>query len=290
MHDFSFESMGTLWQITADVDALPTAVISRIKKETNAFDQQYSRFIATSESNKFRNSVAGKYQVSPMLAEILTAAQHLFQLTDGAFDISIATLFEEVGYDPQYNFAKAPDKVNWKPPQWSIEGETITISGPIVFDIGGIGKGYWIDKISQILIQEGFTHHLVDGGGDMYGTTKADSAPWRIAIEYPGKTDTALGLVELKNQGLAISDVLKRKWKNWHHLINAKTNQPITQLLSNAALASTAFIADQMTSVLSFSDPNSYERIAKELHADYLIMKSDETLLASNTWPGELFT
>jgi thiamine biosynthesis lipoprotein len=292
MFDFSFESMGTLWQISVDTETVPHEVISEIRKKSDEFDQQYSRFISSSEANKFRNCVAGSYDVSEDLARMLSAAKKLSDLTDGAYDIGVATLLEQAGYDQEYNFEKAPDSPNqigWHPPQWSIDGTQLTIDGPVVFDVGGIGKGYWIDQISAILKTHGFEYHLVDGGGDMYATVKANAEPWRIAIEYPGKPDTAISVVDLTHQGLAVSDIYKRKWKNWHHLVNAKTGKPIESILGNAAIAKTAFIADQMTSCLSFGQQDMYLRYAFELDAEYIALTKENKLLISPDWRGELF-
>jgi thiamine biosynthesis lipoprotein len=289
MYDFSFESMGTGWQVSVDVDAVPPSIIDEIHQKSEAFNQKYSRFIDGSEANAFREAPKGTYHISPMLAEILQACKKLELLTDGKFNASIATLFESIGYDAQYNFQKAPEKVSWQPPTWSIEKDEITISGPIVFDIGGIGKGYWIDQISQILKKHHLNDHLVEGGGDMFATQKKDGTPWRVALEWPGKPDTALGIVELKNQGLAVSDVFKRKWKNWHHLMDAKTNTPVDQIIGCAAIAPSAFLADQMTSIISFAPPEKYDTFAQEINAQYLYMTKEEKVFVSEGWEGEMF-
>lgn len=289
MFNLSFESMGTGWQISVDVEELPSNVIKEIEQQTNEFDQHYSRFIETSEVNSFRTAKAGRYKVSAMLAEILHASKRLEHLTEGRFNASVATLFESIGYDQKYDFGKAPDKVSWQAPQWSIEQNEITIDGPIVFDVGGIGKGYWIDQISQILKKHHFPDHLVEGGGDMFATQKKDGSAWRIALEWPGKPDTAIGIIELKNQGLAVSDIFRRKWKNWHHLVDAKKNTPVKQIIGCAAVAPSAFLADQMTSVISFAKPEKYAEIAEEFGAQYLYMNQDEKVFVSGGWRGEMF-
>ncbi|MEO8581102.1 MAG: FAD:protein FMN transferase [Patescibacteria group bacterium] len=289
MFNLSFESMGTHWQVSVDVEQLPQNVITDIFEQTNQFDQQYSRFISTSEANKFRHAQQGEYEISETLAMMLQAGQRISILSDGAFDVSVATLFEEIGYDQDYNFGKAPKTIEWKPPKWSVHKTILITDGPIVFDVGGIGKGYWIDQISNILKKHKFMNHLVEGGGDMFGTQKRDGSPWQVAIEYPGKPDTAIGIVGLQNQGLAVSDIFKRAWKNWHHLVNASTGKPVSSMLGNAAISSSTFLADQMTSCLSFAPAENYAEIASELKAEYLIVNADATLQVSDDWKGELF-
>ena len=87
-------------------------------------------------------------------------------------------------------------------PKWELRGQVLWLDGPVVFDLGGMGEGYCIDRVADILETSGYAHYLVDGGGDIYATTKRDGGEWRVALEYPGKADTAAGMVLLKNEGV----------------------------------------------------------------------------------------
>jgi thiamine biosynthesis lipoprotein len=294
MRTLEFEALGTGWAICLDLETetFPEKLYQQILVETNQFDQECSRFIAGSEANAFRDKPAGTYPISSVMAELLQAAKKLATLTTGAFDPAIAGLLEKAGYNAAYAFDQAPAtyKLGWQLPTWSITGQKLTISGPVVLDIGGIGKGYWIDHISQFLLAHGYPHHLVDGGGDMMATAKRSGEGWHIALEWPGQTDTALGTLTLKNQGFAASDTFRRRWKTWHHLIHAQTKQPIQTVAGCFALAPTAFTADQLTSALCFSPPNRYPMVAKALGGEYVVLMGDNQLKVSRGWPGELFT
>lgn len=294
MRTLEFEALGTGWAICLDLEnqTFPEKLYQEILAEINQFDQTCSRFIPTSEANAFRTKPAGTYVVSPVMAELLQAANKLRDLTQGAFDPAIAELLEKAGYNAEYAFNQAPATydVEWQLPQWSITGQELTIFGPVVFDIGGIGKGYWIDQISHFLLAHDYPHHLVDGGGDMMATTKRSGEGWQIALEWPGKTDTALGTLTLKNQGFAASDTFRRRWKTWHHLIHAQTKLPIQTVAGCFAVAPTAFSADQLTSALCFSPPDRYPRVAAILNGEYVVLDAENRLKVSPQWPGELFT
>src|SRR3989344_2486826 len=138
-------------------------------------------------------------------------------------------------------------------PMWTLAAQTLTLDGPAVFDIGGMGKGYCIDRVADIIRSYGHEHFLVDGGGDIFATTKAGGAPWRIAIEYPGKPDMAAGLVDLKDQGLAVSDGFRRRWGKWHHIVDPKSKKSVERVAGAAAVASSAWDADCATSALFFA-------------------------------------
>lgn len=222
---------------------------------------------------------------------MLRAGQNLRKLTKGGFDPAIATLLEELGYDKKYNLLWAPAQAprDWKSPKWKIKGKQLTIEKPMVFDVGGIGKGYWIDQVSAFLKENGLPFHLVDGGGDMMATSKRDGSGWNVALEWPGRPELAIGTIELRNQGLAASDVFRRRWKNWHHLISARTKEPIHDIVGLIAVAPSAFAADQCTSGLAFGPRPKFDQIAKHFAAEYLLVHENNTLTASSNWPGELF-
>jgi thiamine biosynthesis lipoprotein ApbE len=123
----------------------------------------------------------------------------------------------------------------------------------------------------------------------MMGTTKRNGEGWRIALEWPGRPEMAIGLSELKNQAIAVSDTFKRRWKNWHHLISAQSQKPLQEIVGLMAIAPTAFAADQCTSGLAFGSPKKFSKIAKAFKAEYLLVYEDQRLVTSPDWPGEFF-
>lgn len=287
----SFEAFGTAWTLLIDHPHFPDSILETILQATDQFEQHYSRFIETSEVCQFRQLPPGKYPVSDPLAELLQSGQVLQTLTNGGFNIAVGTLLEQAGYDANYSLAQAPEHtaLHWHAPTWSIQGNVVTLSEPLVFDIGGIGKGYWIDQISQILKQHDFPYHLIDGGGDMFATQKSSGEGWKVAIEWPGREDTALSLISLFHQGLAISDIYKRRWKDWNHLIHATTMRPLSALLGCAAIASSAYHADQITSGIAFSHPKNHQAIVDHFSGIALVVNADQAVAVYNQWPGERY-
>lgn len=303
MTEYQFEAIGTVWHLLID-DALsspvPESLWQLILAKTDQFDRQFSRFIEGSEVTAFRHSSAGTFSISAELTKLLVAADHLRTLTYGTHDPAVGTLLEAAGYNQSYDFQPNTQAISdWRLPIWSVDPDTKTISidGPVVFDIGGTGKGYWIDRVSQIITTAGYPHHLVDGGGDMMATTKADGSGWFIALEWPGRPDTALGSVTLKNQGLAASDTLRRSWatknttnaENWHHLLDIQQKKAVNSLLGCTAIAKNAWVADQVTAALSLVPAPEYPRIATALHGEYLVLETTSKAHLSPNWPGELY-
>jgi thiamine biosynthesis lipoprotein len=289
METFAFSALGTQWSLLIDHEAFSEHDTQALLEMVAHFEKRFSRFIETSEVNQFRTASSGTYEISEELAQLLTRADMLRQLTGGHYDPAVGKLLEHAGYDPSYRFSEDTELKNFVFPEWSIEGRMLTVNGPTVFDLGGIGKGYCIDLIAQFLKNHGYMYFLVEGGGDMYGTTKKDDSGYRVALEWPGKPDTAFGIVELRNQGIAVSDSFKRRWKNWHHIIDPKTKKPIEGIIGCTALAKSAFDADCLTSGLFLSSPEEYKTIAAALQGQYVVFKKEGSVMVSPGWPGELF-
>lgn len=289
MEAFTFSALGTKWSILVDHDTFPEEHQKAILEKVEAFEDRFSRFRMGSEVNQFRDGKSGTYEISEQFALFLNRAEELRGLTRGIYDPAIGGLLEHAGYDPSYRLQSDSGVESFRLPQWSLHGKNLTIDGPVVFDLGGIGKGYCIDFVASILEGFGYRYYLVEGGGDMYGTTKRDGNPYQVALEWPGKPDTAFGVVALKHQAVAVSDSFKRRWQKWHHIIDPHAKKPIEGVVGCAALARSAFSADCMTSVLFLSSEEQYGALVEALQAEYVVFRANGTVGVSQGWPGELF-
>lgn len=289
MRRCAFPAIGTEWEVRIDTKENVEPLFDALKKYITEFDTQLSRFIATSEVCLLHKKGAGVFSVSDHLALLLSTGKKIEKLTEGGFNLAIGEMLEKTGYNREYDFASAPTSLEPNIMPWSIEGNKVMLSGPTLFDVGSIGKGFLIDKVSELISQAGFDHFLVDAGGDIFATQKANGHGWKIALEWPGKPEMSLGTVELRNMGFAASDVYKRRWKNWNHLVSAKTGQPLTHLLGCSAVASSAFLADQITSAISFFPQKKYEIIKQTLGGEYVALLADQTAHISPGWPGTFF-
>lgn len=288
MEDFSFTGLGTKWSVLVDGQPLRDQNKNVILRYVEEFENRFSRFLPGSEVNAFRESPAGDFTISKEFSLLLAAADRLRVLTAGAYDPAVACVLEDAGYGAQSGLSPLERPEQHRMPLWSLAGEKLTIDGPIAFDLGGIGKGYCIDRVAERIRSFGYDYFLVDGGGDMAATTKADGSAWRVAIEYPGKSDTAASLVELSHQGIAVSDSFRRRWGKWHHLIDAQGKNPVEGIIGCAAVAPDAWTADRMTSGLFFAPVENYPALVKEFAASYLVFRSDGMVQVSTDWKGEL--
>lgn len=289
MHSFAFEALGTHWTVDIDEVDLRHDTQENVQVFLHDFEERFSRFRPDSEVNTWRQAVPGKYPLSLEFRTLLERAEELRTLTSGKYDPATAGLLERAGYGlPSPSQTETPE--NFVLPKWHLEDESIVIDGPVVFDLGGMGKGYAIDQVAKLLLDQGYKYFLVEGGGDMYGTSKQDDSPWQVAIEYPGQPEVALGSVALKQAGLAVSDRFRRRFGRWHHVIDPLSKQAVDTIDGCAALARTAWDADSLTAGIFLGSPREYSALAKALQGEYIVMLPGGYLSQSPDWPGELFS
>lgn len=285
MDAFSFTAIGTHWTISVDGQEFTQEMKDKIQSFLEAFNSRFSRFLPGSEVHVRK----GTYPISEEFAALLTRADELRRLTNGSFDPAVALVLEEAGYDKDYRLTASPTSSEQILPVWSLEGSVLTVDRDATFDLGGIGKGYAIDQVARMMESHGFQWYLVEGGGDMVATTKKDGSGWRVAVEWPGKEDTAAAIVMLKNEGFAASDTFRRRWGKWHHIVDAKTKTPLKAVIGCAVIAQNGWGADSMTSALFFAAQKDYQQIAQQFHAAYLVFLEDGEVLVSEKFVGELF-
>lgn len=289
MDEYSFKALGTQWSVLVDGKNFPVTDRDELRAYIEEFEGKFSRFREGSEVNQFSDASAGTYRISKDFREQLEHCSTLRAHTNGAYDPAVGRLMELKGYDKSYSLREHEGIDKFELPEWDLVEEGLKINGPVVFDLGGTGKGYCIDMTARWLATHGYEHILVDGGGDVYATTKKDDASWRLAIQSPGTTDLVLGTVELRNQALAVSDIFKRRWGKNHHILHPGTKEPISGIVSVAVIAENAWNADSATSGLFLAPKESRRELETAYGAHSLICFDDGTCSKSANWPGEVF-
>lgn len=200
---------------------------------------------------------------------LIEEAQRISGKTEGAFDISYASVGQlwrqarQTGHLPDPAIIEAQRRfVDYR----RIEMDPVALSVYLPFPemrigLGGIGKGYAVDKLFGYLKEKGVRNFLVDGAGDLRVQSQANSPrPWRLHVRNPFSEDAqkSMGLVQLSSGAMATSgdyvnyvksvEVLERKF---HHIIDPKLGYPTNEIVSCTVLAATALEADTVaTSVI----------------------------------------
>jgi thiamine biosynthesis lipoprotein len=98
-------------------------------------------------------------------------------------------------------------------------------------DLGGIAKGYAVDRAAGALRRRGVTRGIVNVGGDLYAIGRsADGDPWRVGIRSPADPDGLMGTLEVADAAVATSGDYERffeyRGRRYHHLLDPETAAP----------------------------------------------------------------
>ncbi|MDO8834696.1 MAG: FAD:protein FMN transferase [Vicinamibacterales bacterium] len=204
---FSHEAMATVFEVCAEhPDARYAAQAAHAAFDlADRLERELSRFIPNSDIGRVNHLTAGAHtRVSPATMECLVIARHVFALTGGAFDVSIGTGLPSLELDPDAGLVHA------------------TTSG-VRIDLGGIGKGYAVDLMTELLADWGLDRVLVHGG---FSSVLALDAPagcdgWPLTLTDPGSPSRRLGRLSVRRTALGASGLRKGD-----HIVDPRSGEP----------------------------------------------------------------
>jgi thiamine biosynthesis lipoprotein len=120
----------------------------------------------------------------------------------------------------------------------------------VQIDLGGIAKGYGVDRAVAALREHGIDNALVGAGGDVYALGRSPSGePWHVGIQSPDRRDALAGSLHLENEAVATSGDYQQYFdyrnRRYHHLLDPQTGEPrLTRRHSVSVVADTCMDAD----------------------------------------------
>lgn len=292
---FELQAIGSHWKIKVFGLGSDTGKhFTEIAERMTTFESQFSRFKEASYVGQLNKN----YSVTEFpqeLYEMLTYEMKVSQLTDGAFSPFIGAKLNHLGYDAKYSFETQQSGEQAKPEFVELSPTSIKIPEHSSIDLGGIGKGWLIDKIADYLKSNNVESFIINGGGDIFATTQPDGSAFTCILEHPLDTTLAIGEIEVKNAAVACSAPNRRTWTDKktgikaHHLVSMKTGESIDDLAAVFTYAPTATEADTASTALFVSSPKTHEAIQKYLNVEYLLVSPELRILSSAGYPGRVY-
>lgn len=246
--------MGTTWNIeVADhgrADAARSA-IDQAYAELARIDALMSEWKADSPISQV-NAAAGKHpvEVPEELRAIIERSNHYSALSEGAFDITWHGMANIWHFDDRF---VPPSQIMVDQARRYVNFRAIQIEGNRVFlpqagmsiGLGGIAKGYAVDRASEVLARAGFQDSMVDGGGDIRVSGTRNGIPWQMGIQDPRRERGILiGRVPLSGGAIVTSGDYERfrivNGVRFHHIIDARNGWPATAACSVTVISPTA--------------------------------------------------
>lgn len=232
---------------------LAVGEISRIEKLISSWDPASQ----TSEINK--NAGLKPVKVDEELYNLIGRSVEISKLTEGAFDISFASMDKIWKFDG--SMTEIPSKEAIKQSVTKVGYQNIILD-PENFTVflklegmkigfGGIGKGYAADKAKKLLMEKGVTSGIINASGDMNTWGKQPNGEfWKVAITNPMDKNKAFALLPLKDNAVVTSGNYEKyvifNDIRYTHIIDPRTGYPATGIISVTVFAPKAEIADAL--------------------------------------------
>ena len=221
------------------------------------------------------NAGVAPVKVSWETLAIVERAQEYAARFDGLFDVTIGAVTTLWGFNddrdiaiPRHaDLAAARHLVDYHLLRFSEVDTTVFLTGKgMRIDLGGIAKGYAIDRAVATLKAHGLTRFLVNAGGDIYAAgLKAEDEMWRVGIQHPRKPGELLATFQTQDMAVATSGDYERykiiDGHRYHHIIDPRTGFPGTLNQSVSVFTSSAEKADVWATYLFILGAHDFRRM-----------------------------
>jgi thiamine biosynthesis lipoprotein len=234
------------------------ALIDDVMDEMRRIDKLMSSYKPDSELSQVNASAAaGPIMVSNELLTMIGQALKYSGMTDGAFDITYAS----AGQFYDYRTRRKPDSqqlsealpaIDYRHVRLDTVGSTVQFLRPGVrIDLGGIAKGYAIDRSIAILQAAGVRNALVSAGGDTRVIGRHWEHPWKVGIRDPRNRDGIVSIIPLEDAAISTSGDYERYFeengKRYHHILNPGTGDSPREVHSTSIIGSNATDTDALS-------------------------------------------
>ncbi|MGA2076049.1 MAG: FAD:protein FMN transferase [Terriglobia bacterium] len=234
-------------------------VVEQVFEEVDRLDEQMSNYKPQSELSVInREAARHPVIVEPGLFRLLEICVQRSEQTDGAFDITVGPLMKSWGFFRGRGRLPTPAEINevlkrvgYRHLKLDAERRTIRFDeSGVEIDLGGIAKGYAVDRAVEILRSNGITSALVSSGtSSIYALGSPPGAHgWKITLRDPYDAHKPADVIHLQNYSLSTSGSYERFFeidgKNYCHIMNPHTGWPVQGVLSAAVLAATGTDTD----------------------------------------------
>lgn len=231
--------------------------------EVQRLDALLSNYQPDSEWSRVNRYAAQRpVEVSEELFRLLEACGEYSRSSDGAFDISVGPLMKLWGF--YKGSGRLPHKaeilavlrrVGWRHVRLDPVRRTVHFARRgVELDPGGIGKGYAVDRMIEVLKQHGIASALVTAAGSsIYGLGAPPNEPrgWRTEIRDPRRSSRTIEAVYLHNQSLSTSGnyekFFRAEGRVWSHIMDPRTGYPASGMLSVSVVAARALDSEAWT-------------------------------------------
>ena len=251
----SMDAMGTTFSVVAygEDRFKMQAAVELAFDEVRRLDQLLSNYRPESEwSEVNRHAAERPVKVSRELFDLLAACIRYSEASQGAFDITVGPLMRVWGFykgsgrlPHRAEIKGALARVGYRSIELDERNQTIRFrKSGVDMDPGGIGKGYAVDRMVEILREHGIQSALMTAGSSSIyaiGVPETESRGWRITIRHPKDANQTVAEVYLKDESMSTSGNYEKFFRvrntMYSHIMDPRTGYPADGMLSVSVIA-----------------------------------------------------
>jgi FAD:protein FMN transferase len=289
-------AMGTVIEITliGDNEEEANKAALRAFQEIKKIETLMSPWIHSSDVTRINRSAGKEWvKVSPETMEVIKKAQEISKLSEGGFDITIGPLTElwrksrEKMIPPYIEEVKGKlDLVNFKNIGIDQQGRVFLKKKGMAIDLGGIAKGYAVDRAFELLRSLGYKDLIVNAGGDLRVGGIKNNQSWLIGIQDPRESQKILARISTSDTAIVTSGDYEKffiyQGKRYHHIFNPKDGFPAEGCQSVTILYKDGMTADALATTIFVLGPEKGYSLCQRLEGvDCLIVDQGGNIITS---------
>lgn len=182
----------------------------------------------------------GPVKTDPELVALVDRSLKVARETGGAFDPTVgplSVLWRFSGGDARLpdgsEISQALTKVGWSRVVLDAQESTVDLAeSGMALDLGGIAKGYALDRGADIIRKSGLPGGLINAGGDVIAVgEKEPGKPWRIGVRDPRNSGEIIAVAEVRDRAIMTSGDYERSFiendRRYHHILDPRTGYPV---------------------------------------------------------------
>jgi thiamine biosynthesis lipoprotein len=248
------------YTIMAESDSVAGHAMERAHEEMLRVDSLLWEENPVSEIYRFNHS-REIIELDREAVSFLKRASDYHEISQGAFDVTIKPVLDLYDFKSENASPPSSDEIPKKLKIFGMEKirfrdgkRLVKTDAEVSVAVGGLAKGYAVDRAIQILKENGIRNALVNAGGDLYCLGAKRGEPWAVGVQDPDNSNRIIEVLYLSDMAAATSGDYQRYFmyngERYHHILDPKDGRPARGSRSATIIAETTEKADALATAL----------------------------------------